>query len=144
MKGIPKDWSSLKKEMGAKRNFTFSRPLFWPCTELSNGRVNRIRIHAQVGNRLRGFLGVEFAVASQFRQRRSHDGLGVDFEMAAQVIADLAAAKTVRSQADQTASQPRSHLIRHDLHVIAGRDNRTFRAFHDLLDVRLLFGFGRM
>lgn len=41
--------------------------------ELGDCRINAVRVHAEVGNRLRRFLGVELAVASQFRQRRSHD-----------------------------------------------------------------------
>src|SRR5690242_11907909 len=60
------------------------------------------------------------------------------------MFAILAASETVRAQGNQAARQPRSNLIGDNLHVIGGRDDRSFDAFQRFQQVRPAFRLGWM
>src|SRR2546429_9085815 len=64
--------------------------------------------------------------------------------MPAEVLAIIAAAEAVRAQSHQPAGEPRGKLVRHYLHVIAGRYDGSFRAVERDQNVRTSFLLGRM
>src|SRR5581483_10162769 len=84
--------------------------------------VGTIRIDAQFPYGLGRFGGVELPIPSETRQRRAGDRFRSVLEELAQMLTIVAASKTVGAQGHQPAGEPRSNLVRNDLHVIGGSD----------------------
>ena len=74
----------------------------------------------EVSEGLLGDLRFDCAVASEFGERGGDDGGGVDFKVAAEVLAVVAAAEAIRAERDEAAAEPRREAIWQRLHVIAG------------------------
>src|SRR4051794_24621790 len=64
--------------------------------------------------------------------------------MLSQVLTVVAASEAIGTEAHQSLAQPRRKLVRNNLHVVTGRDDRSLRALQRLDDVRLLLFFRRV
>ena len=99
---------------------------------LRPGWIHLLRIDVQFFKRLLGLLWIEFAVTRQSSKRRRNNGFGVYLKVTPQVFTVVAASEAIRAQTLEPVSQPRRELVRNDLHVVGGCDDRTRRALQSV------------
>src|SRR5687767_11253846 len=95
-------------------------------TSLVDAWETLLRIYPLLFDRFRHDLLVDLAFLGEGVEGADDDGLRVDFEEAAQVLARVAATEAVRSQGHQSAGDPRGDLVGDGAHVIGHGDKGPF------------------
>ena len=112
------------------------------------GGIRGFDVEAEFGEGGLGLLGLDLAVAREAGECGADDGFGVDLEVAAEVLAVVAAAEAVGAEGGEAALavelQPGREDIGQGLHVVAGGDDGALGAFEGGFDVGLALGLGGM
>ena len=90
---------------------------------LRRGGAGGFGEEAEVGEGFFGDFGLDDAFAGELREGCGDDGLGVDFEVAAEVLAVVGAAEAVGAERAEAASRARGEGVGQGLHVVAGGDD---------------------